>query len=376
MTAFDLETIVIGAGAVGLAIAAHCAQEGDEVVVLEAGTLIGAGTSSRNSEVIHAGIYYPNGSLKHRACINGRRMLYEFLVKHHVAHAKCGKLIVSTSADEEAMLGRLYNSAITNGVEGVVRLSRAEALLLEPALSCTAALYSPETGIFDSHGYMMALQSVLQEAGGMIAFATPVERVEVLAGGGFRVVTGGAEPTDFTCKRLINSAGLSAQAIARRIKGLNPDKIPPLYLAKGSYFSCTTKLPFKHLIYPAPVAGGLGVHVTFDLHGQGRFGPDAEWLETCDPERIDYAVDPARSASFYEVVRRYWPGLPDGAIVPDYSGCRPKIVAPCEPAGDFRIDGAKVHGVPGLVSLYGIESPGLTASLALAEDAAAKRLEA
>jgi L-2-hydroxyglutarate oxidase LhgO len=367
MSAFDVETVVLGAGAVGLACAAHCAEAGHDVVVLETQSHIGSGISSRNSEVIHAGIYYDHGNLKHLCCVEGRRKLYPFLERHGVDHKKCGKLIVATNDDEEAHLSRIWDKAKANGVEGIQWLTGSQAVDLEPGLECQSALLSTETGIFDSHGYMLALQSILENHGGSIAFNAPVDRIRVLDGGGFSVRTGGADAYEFNCRNVINSAGLHAQAIAHKIHGLGAKFIPPLYLAKGSYFSCNAKVPFERLIYPAPVNGGLGVHLTLDMQGRGKFGPDAEWLETQNPDEIDYRVEQNRSDLFYSAIRKYWPGLPDDSITADYSGCRPKVVPSGHPAGDFRLDGSRHHGIDGLVNLFGIESPGLTSSLAIAE---------
>jgi L-2-hydroxyglutarate oxidase LhgO len=362
---YDVDTIVIGAGVVGLACAAALAREGDSLLVLEAERAIGTGISSRNSEVAHAGIYYPTGSLKHLACVEGRRALYPFLVSRGVRHVKCGKLIVATDDAEETRLARIHALARENGVEGVELITSRAARAMEPELHCVAALWSPETGIIDSHGYMLALQGELEDAGGVVAFGARVERIEFLAHG-FAVHTSGRDAARVTCAHLVNSAGLHAQSLAARMEGFPAEHIPPLRLCKGSYFGCAGRPVFSRLIYPAPVEGGLGVHVTLDLAGCMRFGPDVEWLPSDDPDAIDYAVDARRADDFYEAVRRYWPGLSDGAITPHYSGCRPKITGPGEPAADFRLDGPDAHGVPGLVNLFGIESPGLTSSLALA----------
>jgi L-2-hydroxyglutarate oxidase LhgO len=364
----DVDVVVIGAGAVGLAVAAAFARSGRETIVLEAADGIGTGTSSRNSEVIHAGMYYPTGSLRHRMCVEGRRKLYRYLEERGVPHLKRGKLIVATSDSETKKIEGIHATGLKNDVEGLELISGSQAMAWEPNLSCTAALWSPETGIIDSHAYMLALQGEIEDHGGFVAFETPVTRIERLAGGGFRVVTGGVEPGAVTCRRLVNSAGLGAHAVARGIEGYDAALIPKFVLAKGNYFGCAGKPAFTRLIYPAPVEGGLGVHVTLDLAGRMRFGPDVEWLATNDPAQIDYTVDPRRSDSFYDVIRRYWPGLPDGVITPDYSGCRPKLSGPGEPAADFRIDGPELHGVEGLVNLFGIESPGLTSSPAIADE--------
>jgi len=367
---YHIDAIVVGAGAVGLACAAELARRGREVMVLEAANAIGTGTSSRNSEVIHGGMYYPTGTLKHRMCVAGRRKLYEYLAGHGVAHRKCGKLMVATDAKEEAKIAGIYELAEVNGVENCTLLTAAEVDAIEPHVRCASAMLSPETGIVDSHGYMLALLGELESNGGSLALNAPVLRGEALAGGGFEVDIGGEAPARLRCNVLINCAGLGAQAVAASIAGVPGDAIPPLVLAKGSYFGCAAKAPFSHLIYPAPVDGGLGVHLTLDLGGRAKFGPDVEWLHHNDPAKVDYAVDLRRSESFYEAIRRYWPTLPDGVLTPDYSGCRPKLSGAGQAAADFRIDGPELHGVTGLVNLFGIESPGLTSSLAIAEDAA------
>ena len=363
----DVNVVIIGAGAVGLAVGAEFARAGHDVIVLEAADGIGTETSSRNSEVIHGGMYYPTGSLRHRLCVKGRRKLYAYLDARRVPYLKRGKLIVATSDSETAKIEAIHATGLKNDVENLSLISGAEAMAWEPNLRCTAALWSPETGIVDSHGYMLALQGEIEDSGGSVIFETPVTRIEPI-GGGFRVTTGGADPGVITCQRVVNSAGLYAHHIAHNIDGYDAGLIPRLVLAKGNYFGCTGKPAFSRLIYPAPVDGGLGVHVTLDLVGRMRFGPDVEWLATNDPAAVDYRVDPARSLSFYAAIRRYWPGLPDGAITPDYSGCRPKLSGPGEPAADFRIDGPELHGMAGLVNLFGIESPGLTSSLAIAEE--------
>jgi L-2-hydroxyglutarate oxidase LhgO len=363
---YQIDAVVIGAGAVGLACGARLAASGLEVLVIEAEKSIGSGTSSRNSEVIHAGLYYPTGSLKHQTCIQGRRQLYGYLETRGVAHKKCGKLIVACSSPEDTQIADLVSRAYQNDVEGIEVLSGQQAQILEPNLRCTSALLSRETGIFDSHGYMLALQGELEDHGGVVVLDTPVVSVAVLPNGGFAVDTGGATPTRVTCQYLINSAGLGAQKVAAKIDGLAQEHIPKLFLAKGSYFQCAGKPAFSRLIYPAPVDGGLGVHVTLDLQGQMRFGPDVEWLENSDPTLVDYQVDLRRAQSFYAAVRKYWPDLPDDAIRPDYAGCRPKTTWRGGAAGDFVIQSASAHGINGLVNLFGIESPGLTASLEIA----------
>ncbi|QFU17922.1 NAD(P)/FAD-dependent oxidoreductase [Microvirga thermotolerans] len=359
-----MDILVVGAGVVGLAIARALALRGHGAIVAEKTGGIGNGVSSRNSEVIHGGMYYPSGSLRARHCVAGRRMLYDFCSSHGVPHAKCGKLIVATNELEQAKIEGIYEQGIANGVEGLSFLSGAEARALEPNLSCTGAVLSRETGIVDSHALMLALQGDLESAGGMIAFHTPVEGI-AQAGGGWEVRTGGAEPAVLAVDAVVNAAGLGAQALARSTEGYPPGRVPPLVLAKGNYFGCRGKPAFSRLIYPAPVDGGLGTHVTLDLAGRMRFGPDVEWIES-----ESYEVDPARAESFYASIRRYWPGLPDGALVPDYAGVRPKLTGPGEKAADFMIDGPQEHGLPGLVHLFGIESPGLTSALSIAEDVA------
>jgi L-2-hydroxyglutarate oxidase LhgO len=364
----DVDVVVVGAGAVGLAVAAGFARGGRDTLVLEAADGIGTGASSRNSEVIHAGMYYPTGSLRHRLCVEGRRRLYEYLVARGVPHRKCGKLIVATSKQEIAQIEAIHRRGLEGGVENLELLEGADAMAREPNLSCAAAIWSPETGLIDSHAYLLALQGELEDHAGAIAFETPVEGIEAIRGGGFRVSTGGKQPAVISCRRLVNAAGLHAQRVARAIQGLRAEFIPKLVLAKGSYFGCAGKPAFSRLIYPAPTEGGLGVHLTLDLAGRMRFGPDVEWLATAEPEQVDYAVDPGRCRLFHAAIRRYWPGLPDGALTPDYAGCRAKLTGPGEPAADFRIDGPELHGIEGLVNLFGIESPGLTSSPAIADE--------
>ncbi|PZP45481.1 MAG: FAD-dependent oxidoreductase [Azospirillum brasilense] len=357
----SVDCVVVGAGVVGLAVARSLALTGRDVLLLEGAEAIGTGTSSRNSEVIHAGIYYPAGSLMARHCVAGRRLLYAFCAERGVPHARCGKLIVATSEEEATRLDGIRARAAANGVENMRVLSRDEALALEPALSCHGALLSPSTGIIDSHAYMLALQGDAENAGAVLAFHSPVLAGRVTPDG-IVLEVGGAEPMTLLCRSLVNAAGLGAPALGRAIDGLPPDTVPREYYAKGNYFTLAGRSPFSRLIYPVPVPGGLGTHLTIDLGGQARFGPDVEWVD-----HIDYVVDPRRGDSFYEAIRRYWPALPDGALQPGYSGIRPKIVPKGAPGQDFVIQGPAVHGVRGLVNLYGIESPGLTASLSLAE---------
>jgi len=367
---YQIDALVVGAGVVGLACAAELARRGREVMVVEAAGQIGSGASSRNSEVIHAGLYYPTGSLKHRLCVGGRRTLYAYLARCGVAHRKCGKLVVATDAAEEKQIGALHQRALANEVEGVSLHTAEEARAMEPNVACVSALLSVETGIIDSHGYMLALLGEIEARGGVLALNAPVLRGRVLTGGGFEVDVGGQAPATIACRSLVNAAGLEAQRIAGALEGLPADAIPPLVLAKGSYFACAAKPAFTRLIYPAPVEGGLGVHLTLDLAGRMRFGPDVEWLDHNDPARVDYTVDVARSEGFYDAVRRYWPAMPEAVLTPDYSGCRPKLSGRGQAAADFHIDGPARHGIEGLVNLFGIESPGLTSSPAIAAMAA------
>lgn len=358
-----VECVVIGAGVVGLAVARALALQGREVIVLEAADAIGTGTSSRNSEVIHAGIYYPAGSLKAQLCVRGKALLYAYCEARGVAFRRCGKLIVATSEPQQAQLEQIREKAARNGVDDLVLLDRAQAQAMEPALECVAALYSPSTGIIDSHGLMLALQGDLEHAGGLVALLSPVDQAQVQAQGMLlRTVDG----TQLQAQVVVNAAGLAAPDLARRFQGLDPAHVPTAYYAKGNYFTLSGRAPFSRLIYPVPEAAGLGVHLTLDLGGQAKFGPDVEWVD--DPAQLQ--VDARRGDGFYAEVRRYWPGLQDGALAAGYAGMRPKISGPHEAAADFCIQGAQVHGVPGLVNLFGIESPGLTSSLAIAEHVA------
>src|SRR5258706_11315979 len=354
-----VECVVIGAGVVGLAIARQMACAGRETIVLEAQNAIGTGTSSRNSEVIHSGIYYPSGSLKARLCVRGGKALYAYCREHGVEAKPCGKLIVATSAHQLRELDTIRDRAASNGVDDLTLLSGAEARAMEPELRCFAALLSPSTGIVDSHGLMLALQGDAEAAGAMIAFQSPLVSA-VCSTGGIALTTGGEAPMAIEAQFVINAAGLQAPLLASRFSGLDPRFVPDGYFAKGNYYSLAGRAPFSRLIYPVPEPAGLGVHLTLDLAGQARFGPDVEWLDTDDPDTIDYAVDPRRADSFYAEIRRYWPSLRDDVLQPAYSGVRPKL-APCgQPAADFVIHGPAVHGIPGLVNLFGIESPGLT----------------
>jgi L-2-hydroxyglutarate oxidase LhgO len=361
VSAEKIDTVVIGAGVVGLAIARAFALAGREVVVLEREGAIGTGTSSRNSEVIHAGIYYPSGSLKAKLCVAGRHALYPYLEGRGVAHRRCGKLIVATDGGQIAGLEKLHAQARANGAADLRMLEASEARALEPQLSCVAALQSPSTGIIDSHAYMLALRGDAEDHGAAIAFRSPVLAGRVSADG-IEIDVGGAEPMQLTARTVVNSAGLYAQDVARSLEGFPPEHIPPTYYCKGNYFSLSGRSPFSRLVYPAPESAGLGVHLTLDMAGQARFGPDVEWIE-----RIDYDVDPERSSVFYDAIRRYWPGLRDGSLQPAYCGIRPKIQSRTQPSRDFLIEGPRDHGIAGLVNLFGVESPGLTASLAIAE---------
>lgn len=362
---FDVDAIVVGAGAVGLATAYALSQRGLSVIVLESEAHIGQGVSSRNSEVVHGGLYYPTGSLKARLCVQGRRMLYAFLDAHHVAYDKCGKLVVASDEAEVPRIDAIYEQARINGVEGMRRLTGEEARAMEPELGAVAALLSPESGVFDSHGYMVALQGEIEAAGGAVVLSTPFEGATPLKDGGFEVRAGGAEPTVITTGRLVIAAAMGAQTCAAHIDGYPADRIPKLHYGKGVYFALNGAAPFKRLIYPPPIPGALGTHYRRDLGGQARFGPDLEFVDT-----LDYTVDPARAEGFYLYIRKFWPGLPEGSLVPDYAGIRPKLHGPGEPHPDFRIDGAEMHGLKGLVTLFGIESPGLTSSLAIGEEVA------
>jgi L-2-hydroxyglutarate oxidase LhgO len=353
-----VDAVVVGAGVVGLAIARELALAGREVIVLDAEDAIGTHTSSRNSEVIHAGIYYPKGSLKARACVEGKHLLYEYCATHGVPHRRCGKLIVATSEAQLEELNAIRAKAHANDVPDVDWIPKSEVARLEPELFCLGALHSPSTGIIDSHALMLAYLGDAEGAGAMLALRSPLERA-VVRGDGFELRVAGADP--IACRVLVNSAGLRAPSVAKSIEGYPSGLAPRELYAKGNYYSLTRRSPFSRLVYPVPEPGGLGVHVTLDLGGQARFGPDVEWVE-----RINYDVDPRRADKFYAAIRRYWPGLPDGALAPGYAGIRPKTSGPGEPASDFEIQGPAKHGVRGLVQLYGIESPGLTASLALA----------
>ena len=358
----DADVLVVGAGVIGLAVARALALEGRSVVVVEARGAIGEETSARNSEVVHSGVYYPTGSLKARLCVRGRGLLYAYLSQRGLPHRRCGKLIVAADAEEFARLVTLKAKGEANGVEGLELISATNARALEPALACAGALLCPQTGIFDSRAYMLALQGEAEAAGADFAFHAPFAAARRL-GEAFEVDVGGAEPMRLSVGALVNAAGLSASLVARAAGA----QAPQTRFAKGNYFALPGRAPFSRLIYPAPQTHGMGVHLTFDLGGGARFGPDVEWVET-----PNYDVNPALGAAFEAAIRRYWPGLPEGALVPAYAGVRPKISGPDDPAADFRIEGRREHGIPGLVNLLGIESPGLTSSLAIAEEVCAR----
>ncbi|MGI9483965.1 MAG: NAD(P)/FAD-dependent oxidoreductase [Hyphomicrobiales bacterium] len=360
----DIETVVVGAGVIGLAVGRALALSGQEGILIERHGLIGSETSARNSEVIHAGIYYPQGSLKARLCVAGKKMLYEYCERHGVGHARTGKLIVASDESQAPDLKGIQAAARGNSVNDLELLGKDDVAELEPELSAAAALLSPSTGIIDTHAFMLSLQGEIENCGGTVAFNSQVLDLVFQPDGGFllRVSTGGTETYELTCERLVLAAGLQCSALASKLLENQNYAPPPTYMAKGNYFSLQAKAPFSRLIYPVPEPGGLGVHLTLDLAGRARFGPDVEWVET-----ENYEVDPRRAEAFYGAIRKYWPALPDGSLAPDYSGIRPKIAAEGKPNADFEIHGEKEHGVRGLVCLYGIESPGLTSSLAIAE---------
>ncbi|WP_447909828.1 NAD(P)/FAD-dependent oxidoreductase [Brevundimonas bullata] len=363
MTApFDFDATVVGAGAVGLACGRALARRGLTVLVLETEGAIGQGVSSRNSEVIHGGLYYPTGSLKAQFCVEGRRALYDFLASHKIDHWKCGKLVVATEEAEVERIEAISQQATTNGVEGLEHLTGAQARALEPELNAHAAILSPESGLFDSHGYMLALQGEIEDAGGSIVLSTPFERAEPLPGGGFRITAGGEGGALLTSRLLVTAPGLSAQAVVAAIDGYPASDIPAGHLGKGIYFRLTGQAPFNRLIYPPPIPGALGTHYRKDLGGQGVFGPDLAYVET-----EDYSVDPAKAEEFARYIRRFWPGVTVERLTPDYAGIRPKLHGPGEPQPDFQLHGREHHGIDGLMALFGIESPGLTSSLAIGE---------
>ncbi len=355
-----VESIVVGGGVIGLAAARALAIAGREVLVLEAGGAIGTETSSRNSEVIHAGLYYPQGSLKARLCVPGRRALYAYCQEHGVPHRRCGKLVVATSEAETEKLDEIMQRGRANGVDDLRWLTASEARALEPALHCVAALYSPSTGIIDSHAFMQSLMGDAEAAGAIVALRSPVVGGAVAAHG-ITLSIGGRDPLELGCSLLVNCAGLHATRLVASIEGFPVSTLPDFKLAKGSYFVLSARSPFSSLVYPVPVRGGLGVHLTLDLGGAARFGPDFEWVDA-----IDYDVDPRRATSFYEAIRRYWPRLPNDSLHPGYAGIRPKA-SRAGSENDFIIEGPEAHAVPGVINLFGIESPGLTAALAIGD---------
>jgi L-2-hydroxyglutarate oxidase LhgO len=356
-----IDTIIVGAGVVGLAIAREMALAGNEVIVLEAKNAIGTEISARNSEVIHAGIYYPAGTLKAKLCRPGRNAIYEYCETHAIAHHRVGKLIVATSLNELKYLHKIQGNAEANGVEDLQLLNSNEARAMEPALECAGALFSPSTGIIDSHSYMLALQGDAETLGAVIALSSPMEG-GTLSDKGITIHIGGAEPLSLKCRHFINAAGLKAQAVASKIEGFPVEHIPPLYYAKGNYFTLSGKSPFQKMIYPVPVKAGLGIHSTIDLAGQTKFGPDVQWIDS-----PNYTVDISRTDDFYRAIRRYWPELSDNLLQPGYVGVRPKLVPQGAPPGDWDIKGPELHGIKGIINLFGIESPGLTSSLAIAK---------
>jgi L-2-hydroxyglutarate oxidase LhgO len=357
-----MQVLVVGAGVVGLACARAAARAGHDVIVAEATNAIGTVTSSRNSEVIHAGLYYPTGSKRAYHCPRARRMLYDYCAAHGVPHRKCGKLVVATNEKEVARIDQIYKQSQINGCENVELIDAVAAKRIEPEAFCITAMLSPETGIIDSHAYMRALRGDLEDRGGMVAFNTPIDRA-VQVKDGWEVHFGGADPQSITVDAVVNAAGLGAQKLARATDGYPGERVPRLFFGKGNYFAYTGRPVFSRLVYPTPIPGGLGVHVVLDLAGRMRFGPDVEWVEN-----ENYEVDPARAPSFYQRVREYWPRLPDNSLVPDFSGIRPKLTGPGEAQVDFMIEAPKDHGAPRLVHLFGIESPGLTASLSIGEE--------
>lgn len=365
MTELNVDCAVIGGGLIGLAVARALALRGREVTLLEAEARFGLHTSSRNSEVIHAGIYYPPGSLKARLCVEGKRLLYDYAAQHGIPHRRIGKLVVATREDELPELERIFANANACGVDDLEWLEARDVGALEPQVRAVRGLFSPSTGIVDSHALMDALRRDAVAAGARIVTQSPLLSGEVVSGG-FELEVGGAEHFGLRCRTLINAAGLWATQVTRSLRGVPGASVPRQYFAKGHYFALTGKSPFSHLVYPVPVPGGLGVHVTLDLSGAARFGPDVRWVDD-----IDYGFDAEREAAFYSAIRAYYPELRDGALMPGHTGIRPKLSGPGEPPADFVIQSEREHGVPGLVNLYGIESPGLTASLAIAAETAA-----
>jgi L-2-hydroxyglutarate oxidase LhgO len=362
-----VDAVVIGAGIIGLASARALAQAGLDVLIIEREATYGSGVSARNSEVVHAGLYYPAGSLKGRLCVRGRSLLYDYCQTRGVPHRRCGKLVVATTESELPKLDALLHHGQAHGVHDLHRIGADEAMAMEPALACAGALHSPSSGIVDSHALMTSMLADAEQAGALLALQTPFEAAW-RDGDRWVLRTGGTEPFEMACRWLVNAAGLGAQAVARAVRGFPAEAIPTQHLAQGHYFALSGRAPFSRLIYPTPVDGGLGVHLTLDLAGQARFGPDVQWLPSGTTEHdLDYRVDERRRHAFEADIRRYWPALPDGALQPAYTGVRPKLSGPGAPAADFVMAGPQVHGCAGVLHLFGIESPGLTASFALAE---------
>jgi len=362
--ASDLDAVVVGGGVIGLALARRLVTAGRQVTLLESESRLGQHTSSRNSEVIHAGIYYAPGSLKARLCVEGKALLYAYAAQNDVEHRRLGKLIVASRDEELAALDAIRANAEQNGVHDLEWLEARDIAALEPAVKAVRGLLSPSTGIIDSHSFMNALRRDAVAGGAEIVTNSPVLGGSVLDGGGFELEIGGTDPSRVRCRTVVNAAGLWAQNVARSLRGVPPGSIPPQHFAKGHYFTLAGRSPFSRLVYPVPEPGGLGVHVTLDLAGQARFGPDVSWIDG-----VDYGFEEGREEQFYAAIRRYIPGLTEGALLPGHAGIRPKLAPAGAPASDFVIQGPADHGVPGLLNLYGIESPGLTAALAIAEHA-------
>jgi len=365
MEQFQVECLVIGAGVVGLAVARELAKQGKEVLLVEQESGIGMQTSSRNSEVIHAGIYYPKGSLKAELCVRGNKMLYQYCLDNNIPHQRAGKFIVAKNATQEVELIKIHKHALENGVEDLRWLDKNQVHKEEPALSVNAALYSPSTGIIDSHAYMLQLQADFERFGGQVVFNTNLAIKHIDKEGVTVELLG--QNAELKAKYCVNSAGLEAVNLLQDVAEFPPDQLPTAHYAKGSYFSYGGKVPFSHLIYPVPEVGGLGIHLTLDLSGAAKFGPDVEWLDTQNLDEFDYKVDPIKAKKFEQAIKSYWPSLEGEKLIADYSGIRPKISGPSETSADFMIQSEQQHGIRGLVNLFGIESPGLTASLAIGE---------
>lgn len=362
----DCECVVIGAGVVGLAIAARLAQQGREVIIVEAQADVGSVTSARNSEVIHAGIYYSKDSLKARFCVQGKQQLYDYCQQRHIPFKRCGKLIVATNNPQLERLGKIKARAFNNGVQDIELLSHRAALAIEPQLHCIGALLSPSTGILDSHAFMVSLLGDAENHGAVLACRTAVHSVNYVASASYYQLAFGNDQTNsMTARIVINAAGHGACALANSVFQNSERHDFTAIMSKGNYFSLSAKAPFSRLVYPVPEEGGLGVHLTLDMAGRARFGPDVEPIE-----HEDYSVDQMRAQRFYAAIRQYWPALPDNTLLPDYSGIRPQVSINGQLYPDFLVHGPDEHGMPGLVNLLGIESPGLTASLAIADDVA------